>query len=467
MLLREMTSSALAHSFKRLARCAVAGLALAGLAACGGGGGSSTPEATAPTTPTTPTPTPDIPITPSGDSTILWTITDQCDDGADIELRFFQYSGQAAQPSRSWPAPQEEGWGVFRAADPGPNGAFTLRCTSGQRVCYGGNSTSFDAEQNPYSVWGVGLRGDRQQDDSYCTTCPASGTKRQTNNLVCPLSPAAAPAAGSFYGSLAYVTTGTSWGRAAWGSGNSRSSAHNAALARCGDGCQEVLWFQNACGSLARSADDSRAGAGWGASESDAGRDAVAACHAVGGRTCRVVVGGDGRPSTFCLKGGSSPASGQASPIPARRPTSQQQPEPEPEPEPEPQRYSALYSGRVSGISSFSWAFGSGTSAAAAESDAERQCESGFRGSCVRNIRGYANACGVIAVSECTTGVCANPAAGFGINVMRREAEAQAIRNCENAARGTPDSGTCRIATGRERHTGQLSPGVQCVGTTR
>ena len=53
-MLRNMTSPAFAHSFKRFARLAVASLALAGLAACGGGG-SSTP---AETTPTTPTPTP-------------------------------------------------------------------------------------------------------------------------------------------------------------------------------------------------------------------------------------------------------------------------------------------------------------------------------------------------------------------------------------------------------------------------
>ena len=38
-MLREMTRSALAPSFKRFARCAVVGLALAGLAACGGGNG--------------------------------------------------------------------------------------------------------------------------------------------------------------------------------------------------------------------------------------------------------------------------------------------------------------------------------------------------------------------------------------------------------------------------------------------
>ena len=61
MLLRETTSSALAHSFKRFAQLAVAGFALAGLAACGGGG-SSTPAETTPTTRTPSTP-PEIPIT--------------------------------------------------------------------------------------------------------------------------------------------------------------------------------------------------------------------------------------------------------------------------------------------------------------------------------------------------------------------------------------------------------------------
>ena len=69
-----MTSSALAHSFKRFAQGAVLGLALAGLAACGGGGGgSSTPAETTPTPTTpdpapTPMPPPEIPITPSGDT---------------------------------------------------------------------------------------------------------------------------------------------------------------------------------------------------------------------------------------------------------------------------------------------------------------------------------------------------------------------------------------------------------------
>ena len=59
-MLREMTSSAFGRTFKRFAQGAMLGLALAGLAACGGGG-SSTPAETTPT----PTPTPDPAPTPA------------------------------------------------------------------------------------------------------------------------------------------------------------------------------------------------------------------------------------------------------------------------------------------------------------------------------------------------------------------------------------------------------------------
>ena len=53
-----MTNPPFACACKRVAQCAAAGLALAGLAACVGGGGS-TPAETAQATPT-----PEIPITP-------------------------------------------------------------------------------------------------------------------------------------------------------------------------------------------------------------------------------------------------------------------------------------------------------------------------------------------------------------------------------------------------------------------
>ena len=75
MLLREMTDPAFAHSFKRFAQCVVVGLALTGLAACGGGDPKPTPTPTPTPTPApapdpTPTPTPD-PATPPPQMNIM------------------------------------------------------------------------------------------------------------------------------------------------------------------------------------------------------------------------------------------------------------------------------------------------------------------------------------------------------------------------------------------------------------
>ena len=362
MLLRETTSSAFAPSFKRFARCAVAGLALAGLAACGGGGGSSTPAATAPTT---PTPTP---------------------------------------------------------ATPTP-------CPQGQ------------------------VRVDGQ--------CRAEiPIQRQLNE----------------YGSLAFAMN--PWGAAGSVVTTSQTAARDRAVAACENfctsssscGCREVLRVRNACGSLAYSIDNSRAGVGWGETESAAGESAIARCHAAGGQSCRVATSSTGSLSTFCAKAGSATPSGEASTIPARPASQQQQPTPSPSPAPSPAAttYGALYFGQVE-VSrnnwSSSWSFGSGTSASAAERDAERNCESGFQGSCESALSGYANACGAIAVSECT-GQCVQPAFAFGADRLRSEAEAEAVRECETAVvRSPPDIGTCRVATGRERHTRELTPGVLCVGT--
>ena len=67
MMLPEMTDSAGARAFRRFARGALVGLALAGLAACGGGGGkaTTTPEATPAPAPTrTPAPAPAPGTTP-------------------------------------------------------------------------------------------------------------------------------------------------------------------------------------------------------------------------------------------------------------------------------------------------------------------------------------------------------------------------------------------------------------------
>ena len=61
-MLHERTDSTASRTFKRTARLALLGIALAGLTACGGGGGSST-SAKAPAPAETPTPTPTPPVT--------------------------------------------------------------------------------------------------------------------------------------------------------------------------------------------------------------------------------------------------------------------------------------------------------------------------------------------------------------------------------------------------------------------
>ena len=114
------------------------------------------------------------------------------------------------------------------------------------------------------------------------------------------------------YGSFAFPMDpwGTEWTNIV---GTSRTAARDEAVASCGSGCQEVLWFRNACGSLAWSSSGHIAGVGWGETESDAQESAIDRCHAQEGKECSVVAA-----DTVCAKAGSATPSGQPSPIPPR-----------------------------------------------------------------------------------------------------------------------------------------------------
>ena len=489
-MLREMTSYALAHSCKRFARLAVAGLALAGLAACGGGG-SSTPAATAPTTPTPDPACPqgqvrgddgqcraEIPITPAPAGRYVSIAYGR--DTAERAWAWATGSGTSASAAKSDAEMRCENLLGSRCpvAQDGHTGCTAIalsECSASS--C---SAPAFEVASGPtkQAAETAAIRscGSRALPGTSCSipssstgpgvTCGAAvsaGAARQQHPL-------------NEYGSIAFSTN--PWGAAAVRSGTSRDAARDAAEDGCENtctnssscGCQEVLWFRNACGSLAKSIDNDRAGVGWGASASAAGENAIAACRDAGGQTCRVSTGKSGRPFTSCYQAGSATPTGQAITIPAR-PASSPPPAPAPPPAPPPAAttyYGALYFGRVE-VSrnnwSYSWSFGSGTSASAAERDAERQCESGFRGNCGRGIGGYANYCGAIAVSACSPGSCSTPAWGYGVDRLRREAEAEAIRDCESRVTVAENRGTCRIATGRERHTRELTPGVLCVGT--
>ena len=135
------------------------------------------------------------------------------------------------------------------------------------------------------------------------------------------------------YGSVAHGSNYVGAIRA----GGSRSAARSAAVTACsesgGTNCREVLWFRNACGAVAGSSDNSRAGAGWGTSKAAAETKAIAACHAAGGKTCRVTTATNGSPFSSCFTGGSSPAAGQASVI-APRAEARIMPSPPPSPTP-------------------------------------------------------------------------------------------------------------------------------------
>jgi hypothetical protein len=76
----------------------------------------------------------------------------------------------------------------------------------------------------------------------------------------------------------------------------SRQEAERRARQECrslsgSDDCRALLWFRNACGSIAE-ASNGGAGTGWGTDEELAERYAIASCRTVGSR-CRVV-------RTFC-----------------------------------------------------------------------------------------------------------------------------------------------------------------------
>ena len=273
---------------------------------------------------------------------------------------------------------------------------------------------------------------------------------------------------GNSYGSLAFSISGPSWGVAGHGVGNSQSSARNAALAKCRQNassrssspdCQEVLWFQNACGSSAISQDDTRLGVDWGESESVARSKAIAACRTAGGQGCRVQTTTAGDTFAFCAKSGSATPTGQASPVP-HRPTSTMREEPEPEPTAS-SYVSVSYGDHEGSRPGWAWAFGSGTSAAAAERAAQTICSNELGRTCRLTHDGVTNLCLAIAVSECPAASCNSPSVSQASESTRQAAINRAIRGCESGAPAAV-RGTCKLATS-ENNQG----GVECVGTAR
>lgn len=129
--------------------------------------------------PSGPTPPP-----ASGGGRIRFTLTDQCRDPGALNARFFGYVGTstAGRAPFVWPSSSE----VYTTGNRRTTGD-SIDVTLGESgrgigiICYG---AQLEGDSDTY--WGVGLDGDQVCSDSdCCVRVPASGTVRDSRNLVC------------------------------------------------------------------------------------------------------------------------------------------------------------------------------------------------------------------------------------------------------------------------------------------
>ncbi|MEN9233488.1 MAG: DUF4189 domain-containing protein [Gloeomargarita sp. DG02_4_bins_56] len=132
-------------------------------------------------------------------------------------------------------------------------------------------------------IFVVALTDETLLTDTETTPAP---TDRQ--NTQPPVSPN--PSSGDLFGAIAYNTTNGSYG---YGFNfPDRASAEARAIQECeqvsqGE-CKVLVWFQNACGALARD-QHNNAGSGWGETKEIAQKEAIASCRSIGGTDCTVV----------------------------------------------------------------------------------------------------------------------------------------------------------------------------------
>jgi len=100
--------------------------------------------------------------------TLLFTLTDGCNDGYQINFRFFSQDRDAIWPGRkSHYNTERYNKSVWKK----------LNCVKGERICYGAQSGEKGERQ-----WGVGLNG-RNRCENCCYTCDGTSVKRR---LSCP-----------------------------------------------------------------------------------------------------------------------------------------------------------------------------------------------------------------------------------------------------------------------------------------
>ena len=104
-----------------------------------------------------------------------WSFSDQCVDGFGLKIKLFGIDKRGGinwywpEPDRHWPV------------EPGGSLMETIRCTPGEKICYGA-STSFDDDEH----WGVGLDG-KGSCKTCCNFCRSTDVVvTNTRRLTCP-----------------------------------------------------------------------------------------------------------------------------------------------------------------------------------------------------------------------------------------------------------------------------------------
>ena len=110
-----------------------------------------------------------------GGGTLEWRITDECNDGRNIQYRFFEDASDIDRQSAAWPS-----WDrVYETRYYGETYTSRLDCTPGYKVCLGARSPG----RNSY--WGVDIDASEEGCAACCTTCPTSGTRTKGSRLTC------------------------------------------------------------------------------------------------------------------------------------------------------------------------------------------------------------------------------------------------------------------------------------------
>ena len=104
--------------------------------------------------------------------TMEWTITDVCNDGKEIQYRFFHRDN--SRTLKTWPSTSR----VYVARQFDTPYTHTLQLDSGDRICYGA------AMPGSNYYWGIGLDGDQGCDDCCYTARP--GLVTAGKRLTCP-----------------------------------------------------------------------------------------------------------------------------------------------------------------------------------------------------------------------------------------------------------------------------------------